>query len=77
MMEKEINTGFSWKNLTENDLWEDPSVDKMIILKLILQKQDTLVWAECIRQRIGAVTGSCKYGKKIRDFYNAENFLTS
>jgi hypothetical protein len=36
MMEKEINTGFSWKNLTENDLWEDPSVDKMIILKLIL-----------------------------------------
>jgi len=34
MTGKELNTRFSWKNLTEKDLLEDQNVNKMIILKL-------------------------------------------
>jgi hypothetical protein len=68
---------FSWEILTEKVLLEDPSVDKMIILKFILKKQDRCLWAGCIRLRIGTVIDSCKYGKKIKNFQKAEHFLTS
>jgi hypothetical protein len=72
---KEMHKRFWWKNLTAKDRLEDPSVDRMLTLKLILKKQDRWVSTGSIWLWKERVASSCEYGNKISGFLKRGKFL--
>jgi hypothetical protein len=47
-----VHTGFSWKNLSEEDHFEEPGLDGRIILKCISEKWDRgLDWIDLAQDR--------------------------
>jgi hypothetical protein len=53
----DLYTGFWWGNRRERDHWEDPGLDRVIILSWIFRKWDVSVWAGSILLRIGTGGG--------------------
>jgi hypothetical protein len=48
----EACTGFWWVNLGERDHWRDPSIEGMILLRLIFRKWDgSMDWIELAQDR--------------------------
>jgi hypothetical protein len=48
----EVHTGFWWGDLREGDHFEDPGVDRRIILNWIFKKWDGWAWTGLIWLRI-------------------------
>jgi hypothetical protein len=56
-MGREVYTGFWWGNLRERNHFEDPGIDKRIILKWNFRKWDVVTWIGSICLRIGTSGG--------------------